>query len=275
MKFAKSMMKFMSFGSGSSGNSYYLSTGDTSILIDAGLTLRTLVRHFREVGIQSDELDAVFVTHDHADHIKSVGNLANDYGRMVYATQPVHEGINRNYCVTSKLTAEHIRYIEKGVTVEIGDMRITPFPVPHDSSDCVGYRVEAGGVTFCLITDVGEVTPELEAEVERANYLVLEANHDEDMLSMGPYPGYLKKRIRSGKGHLSNKEAAQLLCQKATPRLRHVWLCHLSEENNHPELARKTVETVLRSCGIIPGVDFQVDILKRKQPSELYELTPI
>ncbi len=269
------MMKFISFGSGSSGNSYLLSTGNTSILIDAGVSLRTLIRHFRAAGIEPSEIDAVFITHDHADHIKSVGNMANDYGRPVYATRLVHEGINRNYCVTSKLTPEHIRYIEKGTTLELGDMRITPFPVIHDSSDCVGYRVEADGITFCLITDVGQVTPEVEAEVERANYLVLEANHDEDMLSMGPYPGYLKKRIRSGKGHLSNKEAAQLLCQKATPRLRHVWLCHLSEENNHPELARKTVEAILRSCGIMPGTDFKVDILKRKQPSEVYELTSL
>ncbi len=268
------MMKFISLGSGSSGNSYYLSTGSTSILIDAGVALRTMVRQFRELGIDADSLDAVFITHDHADHIKSVGNLANDYGRTVYATRPVHEGINRNYCVSSKLTPDHTQYVEKGVTVTIGDMNITPFPVPHDSSDCVGYRIEAHGLTFCLITDVGKVTPEIEAEVERANYLVLEANHDEDMLSMGPYPGYLKARIRSGKGHLSNKEAAHLLCEKATPRLSHVWLCHLSEENNHPELARKTVETILRGYGIVPGVDFQLDILKRKQASEVYELSP-
>ena len=266
-------MKFISFGSGSSGNSYYLATESTSILIDAGVTFRMMVRHFREMGIDPLQINAVLVTRDHADHIKSVGNMANDYGRLVYATKPVHEGINRNYCVTSKLTNEHIRYIEPGVTLHIGDMNITPFSVPHDSSDCVGYRIESGDVTFCLITDVGHVTPELKSEVERANYLVLEANHDEDMLQMGPYPAYLKARIRSGKGHLSNKEAAQLICEKATPKLRHVWLCHLSEENNHPELARKTMETILRGYGIVPGVDFKVDILKRKQPSEIYELT--
>ena len=266
-------MKFISLGSGSSGNAYYLSSGNTHILIDAGVAIRTIVRHLKECHIDMGQIDAVFVTHDHADHIKSVGYLGNDYGRLVYATEPVHMGINRNYCVSNKLTPDHIRYIEKGVTIELGDLRIMPFSVPHDSSDCVGFRIEDGDVTFCLATDVGESTPEIEAEVARANYLVLEANHDEDMLMMGSYPAYLKKRIRSGRGHMSNKEAARLIAEHATPRLQHVWLCHLSEENNHPELARKTVEAVLKGYGIVAGVDFKLDILKRKQPSEVYELT--
>ena len=112
----------------------------------------------------------------------------------------------------------------------------------------------------------------MEQQVSKANYLVLEANHDEDMLMMGTYPAYLKGRIRGEKGHLCNKESAKLISEHATPILKHVWLCHLSEENNHPELARKTVEGLLRSFGIIPGVDFELDILKRKSPSDLYEL---
>ena len=267
------MMKFIALASGSSGTSYYLASESTAILIDAGIGVRTLKRHFKTFGLSLESLSAVFITHDHADHIKSVGNLANEYHRLIYATEPVHGGINRNYCVSPKLTAEHVRYVEKGKSVQIGDLCITPFEVPHDSSDCVGYRVVHDGVTFCLITDVGHITPELEEKVGQANYLVLEANHDEDMLMMGPYPAYLKERIRSGRGHLSNKESARLLAEHATPALRHAWLCHLSEENNHPELARKTVETVLRGYGIACGTDFKVDILKRKVPSEVFELT--
>ena len=136
------------------------------------------------------------------------------------------------------------------------------------------FRIEACGVVFCLITDAGHVTSVMEEQVAKANYLVLEANHDEDMLMMGTYPAYLKGRIRGDKGHLCNKESAKLIAEHATPILKHVWLCHLSEENNHPELARKTVEGLLRSFGIIPGVDFELDILKRKSPSDLYELKP-
>lgn len=266
------MLKFLSFGSGSSGNCYFLTTGNTSILIDAGISIKVLKRTLRTFDISIDQIDAVFVTHDHADHIKAVGNLANDYGKLVYSTEKVHAGINSNYCMTSKLTEEHIRIVEKDVPLQFGDMLITPFDVPHDSSDCVGYRVEADGVVFCLITDAGHVTSIMEEQVAKANYLVLEANHDEDMLMMGTYPAYLKGRIRGERGHLCNRESARLLAEHATPKLKHVWLCHLSEENNHPELARKTIEGLLRSFGIIPGVDFELDILKRRSPSDLYEL---
>lgn len=268
------MLKFLSIGSGSSGNCYYLTTGNTSILIDAGIGIRVLKRTLKSYDIEIDRIDAVFVTHDHADHIKAIGNLANDYGKSVYATERVHAGINCNYCMTSKLTEEHVRIIQKDVPLQFGDMVITPFDVPHDSSDCVGYQVNAGDVVFCLITDAGHVTSIMEEQVSKANYLVLEANHDEDMLMMGTYPAYLKGRIRGDRGHLCNKESARLIAEHATPVLKHVWLCHLSEENNHPELARKTVEGLLRSFGIIPGVDFELDILKRKSPSDLYELKP-
>ncbi len=266
------MLKFFSLGSGSSGNCYLLSTGQQSILIDAGLNMRTLKRTLQAFGFDLEKIDAVFVTHDHADHIKSVGNISNDLHIPIYTTQAIHMGINRNYCVTSKLTEDHVHYINKEETVQLGDFQITPFEVIHDSSDCVGYQVEANGITFVLITDAGTVTPILKERVSNANYLVLESNHDEDMLAMGPYPAYLKGRIRGGRGHLSNKLAAELLAENATEKLRHVWLCHLSEENNHPELARKTMSSTLRGYGIIDGVDFKITVLGRKTPSELYEL---
>ena len=266
------MLKFISLGSGSSGNSYLLKSDECCILIDAGINARTMKKHFKELGISLEEIDAIFVTHDHADHIKALGVFANDMKIPVHSTELVHRGINRNHCLSSKLCAEYVRFINKGEPVTIGDLQITPFEVPHDSSDCVGYTVVNNDVTFCLITDAGHVTPLIEQNVSNANYLVLESNHDEDMLMMGPYSAYLKGRIRSDKGHLSNKTAATLIAQHATLKLRHVWLCHLSEENNHPELARKTMESVLRNHGIIPGVDFNVEILKRKTHSEVYDL---
>lgn len=266
------MIKFLCLGSGSSGNSYLLCTETTSILIDAGLSIRGLKKQLKPYGFALEKIDAVFVTHDHADHIKAVGHLAEDMDKKIYATPLVLDGIGRNYCVTVKIKPEHKVEITKNIMVKIGDLEITPFEVPHDSSDCVGYRVEHQGVTFCLITDVGRVTPVIEEQIALSNYLVIESNHDEDMLAMGPYPSYLKGRIRSGRGHLSNKECAEALAHFATPELHHVWLCHLSEENNHPELARKTHDAVLRSYGLIPGVDFQIDILKRKVPSGFYDL---
>lgn len=267
------MLKFISLGSGSSGNCYFLWTEKGSILIDVGISIKLLKRHFQTFGLRWDELRAVLVTHDHADHVKSVGRIATEFSVPVYATPLVHDGIARNYCVSPHVKPEFRYPIEPDVPFTIGNFTVTAFTIPHDSSECVGFRVEACGVRFCLMTDVGHVTERVKAEVEAANYLVLESNHDHEMLMAGPYPAYLKGRIAGPTGHLSNHESAELLAGSSSPALRHVWLCHLSEENNHPELARKTVDAVLRSYGIIPGVDFQVDVLKRKVPSELYELT--
>ena len=267
-------MKFISLGSGSSGNCYLLQSGETSILLDAGISMRSLKKHLKDYDISlENDISAVFVTHDHADHIKSVGNIACDCGKVIYATRLVHEGIACNRCLKIQIPSNCVAYVEKGKTMEVGNFRITAFEVPHDSHDCVGYVVEADGVRFCLITDVGHVTDTIREQVGLANYLVLEANHDVNMLFMGKYSQYLKERISSDKGHLNNEQAALLLAEYATPQLRHVWLCHLSEENNHPVLARKTAEAVLRQHGIIPGVDFELDILKRKSPSEFYSLT--
>jgi len=267
-------MKFISLGSGSSGNCYLLQSGETSILLDAGISMRSLKKHLKDCGISLENgISAVFVTHDHADHIKSVGNIASDCGKVIYATKLVHEGIACNRCLKVQIPSACVAFVEKGKTMEVGNFRITAFDVPHDSHDCVGYVVEADGVRFCLITDVGHVTDTIREQVGLANYLVLEANHDVNMLFMGKYSQYLKDRISSDRGHLNNEQAARLLAEYATPQLRHVWLCHLSEENNHPVLARKTAEAVLRQHGIIPGVDFELDILKRKSPSEFYSLT--
>jgi len=250
-----------------------LQSGETSILLDAGISMRSLKKHLKDNGIILEhDVTAVFVTHDHADHIKSVGNIANDCGISIYATQLVHEGIACNRCLKIDVPTSCKAFVEKGKTLELGNFRIMPFDVPHDSRDCVGYVVEADGVRFCLITDIGHVTDTIREQVGLANYLVLESNHDVNMLLMGKYSPYLKERISSDRGHLNNEQAAMLLAEYATPRLRHVWLCHLSEENNHPELARKTAEAVLRQHGIIPGVDFGLDILKRKSPSKFYSL---
>lgn len=265
------MLKFFCLGSGSSGNSYYLWTEEGGILIDAGLSVKTIKRHFQNAELPIGHIKAVFVTHDHADHIKAVGRLAQEFELPIFATERVHEGIARNYCVSPRLRAEAKRFIEKDQPINIANMTVTAFDVPHDSNDCCGYRVESQGVRFCLITDVGHITERIKDEVSAANFLVLESNHDREMLMAGPYPAYLKGRISGPNGHLSNIEAAELLAGSSTPTLRHVWLCHLSEENNHPELARKTVETTLRSYGIICGADFNLDVLKRRMPSSIYD----
>jgi len=266
------MLNFISFGSGSSGNCYYLYTETESLLIDAGIGIRTLKKYFRDYGLSLSDIQNVLITHDHADHVKSVGSLSRDYGLPIYATHRVHVGIEKNYCVRCKVSPERLKLVEADNTFSLGEFLITPFHIPHDSFDNVGYRIVHNDVVFCLMTDVGTVTDEIKPFIGNANYLVIEANHDVEMLSNGPYPQHLKSRILGNTGHLSNKDCATALAENATERLKHVWLCHLSEENNHPELARKTVEQVLRSYGIVPGKDFELEVLKRKSPTGIYKL---
>lgn len=266
------MLKFISFGSGSSGNCYFLATPSDALLIDIGVGVRGLKKASRNYGVSLSQIHHVFVTHDHADHIKSVGSFSADYNVPVYATREVHEGINRNYCVTKKLAPEMTRFVEAGKMVTIGDFCVTPFSVPHDSSDNVGYFIEAGGTNICLITDAGHVTDEMRDYIQRARHLIIEANHDEEMVMGGPYPHFLKERILSGTGHLSNRNSAEAIVQNMNEHLQNVWLCHLSEENNHPELARKTVESILRDYGIIAGHDIQLEVLKRTTPTGPFEL---
>ena len=266
------MLKFISFGSGSSGNCYYLATETDALIIDIGVGLRGLRKNCKEYGVNLQKVHHVLVTHDHADHIKSVGSISADFSLPIYARREVHTGINRNYCVTKKVSKELACYVEKGQTITLGDFQVTPFGVPHDSTDNVGYYIEAGGTDFCLITDAGMVTDEMKPYITRAHHLVIEANHDEEMVMSGPYPQFLKERILSNTGHLSNRSCGEALAQNMSQDLKHVWLCHLSEENNHPELARKTVESVLRSYGIIAGADLQLEVLKRNSPTGPYEL---
>ena len=267
------MLKFISFGSGSSGNCYYLYTETEGLIIDIGVGIRTLKKQFRDFGLSLSSVHHVLITHDHADHIKSVGSISYEYHLPIYATRQVHEGIDRNYCVQRKLPADMKRYVVPGEPVQLGAFHVTPFSVPHDASENVGYQIEVGGVIFCIITDAGSITEEMCSFISQADYLVIEANHDLEMLRNGPYPDHLKVRIQSNTGHLSNSDCGVAIAENMKEGLKHVWLCHLSEENNHPELARKTVETVLREYGIIAGKDLQLEVLKRKTPTGVYELT--
>ena len=266
------MLRFISFGSGSSGNCYLLYTDTDALIIDAGVGIRTLKKHFRDYGLSMSKVRHVLITHDHADHIKCVGSMSHELQVPIYATKTVHSGIDRNYCVARKVDASLRRYVEPSVPFQIGDFTVTPFHVPHDSSDNVGYFIEADGVTFCLMTDVGHVTDEMASFIGRAQYLVIEANHDKEMLQHGPYPQFLKDRITNGTGHLNNELCGEAIDKNMGEHLCHVWLCHLSEENNHPELARKTVETVLRSYGLVVGKDFLLEVLKRTKPTGIFEL---
>ncbi|MDR0700131.1 MAG: MBL fold metallo-hydrolase [Tannerella sp.] len=261
---------FFSLASGSSGNCYYIGTLSYGILVDAGIGVRQIKKILKERDIGFEKILAILITHDHADHIKSVGYLGESLNIPVYATEAVHAGICRSRYVEEELIRSR-RVIEKEKPFMIRDFNIMAFDVPHDSSDNVGYSIVYGDQTFVIVTDVGHITDTVSKYVSGANHLVIEANYDEEMLSSGMYPNFLKERVSSMSGHLSNRDAAEFLAVNYSPKLKNIWLCHLSRDNNHPELAYKTVDLRLFQEGIRVGKDVSLVTLKRTNPSDVYE----
>ena len=262
---------FRCFASGSSGNCYYFGTRRQGILIDAGISARSIQKYLREMGLDFQNIMGVLVTHDHADHIRAVGTLGERVHLPIYSTALIHEGIDRNYGVREKLRTSR-RYFEKGKEWELFGMRINTFSIEHDSTECVGYCIDYLGQRFVIMTDCGSVNDEMEAYIRTANHLVIEANHDEHMLLNGPYPTYLKERILSPRGHQSNDTCGELLERNWHPDLRNVWLCHLSLENNDPQVAYNTVASYLEELDILPGTDIFLKALDRTTPSPVYVL---
>jgi phosphoribosyl 1,2-cyclic phosphodiesterase len=262
-------LRFQSFGSGSSGNCYFIGNASNGLLIDAGIGVRTIRKYLRNLGLDFENIWGVFVTHDHADHIKAVGLIGEKHRVPIYSTRKVHEGIQRSYCVTEKLYSSK-KYIEKGETIQVGEFKITAFPVSHDATDNVGYTIEYKEKRFTFATDLGYISEEVAAHLELADFMVLEANYDEQMLHQGPYPIYLKKRIAAETGHLSNDQTGFYLAQNYNERMKHIFLCHLSGENNMPEIAYTTVQNHLDEKQIIVGKDLNLVTLDRLNPSEIY-----
>jgi phosphoribosyl 1,2-cyclic phosphodiesterase len=262
---------FCCFASGSSGNCYYLGTRTRGILIDAGISARTIQKHLREMGLDFGNVRGVFVTHDHADHIRAVGTLGERVHLPIFTTLEIHEGIDRNYGVREKLRTSR-RYFEKGVPFEFAGMEINTFSINHDSTDCLGYVIKSCGQCFMIATDCGEPNPQMAAAIREANHIVIEANHDEQMLLNGPYPTYLKERILSPRGHQSNVTCGTLLAENFHDEIRNIFLCHLSQENNDPNVAFDTVNKCIADKGFVRGQDYFLRVLDRLTPSPVYTL---
>lgn len=262
---------FRCLASGSSGNCFYLGNHKQGILIDAGISARTIQKHLRSMGLDYANIMGVLITHDHADHIRAVGTLGERVHLPIFASRLIHEGINRNYGVQEKLRTSQ-RYYNVGEEWELMGMKINTFAVSHDSTQCVGYVIDYQGQRFMIATDCGEPNAEMEAYIRTANHIVIEANHDEQMLLNGPYPTYLKQRILSPKGHQSNGICGKLLADNYHEQMRNVFLCHLSHENNDPKVAMNTITEILLEEGIMPGADIFLTPLERLTPSPVYVL---
>ncbi len=244
------MLRFLSFGSGSSGNCYLLESSESSILIDAGVGYRKMKKYFVEYGVNMEKIAAIFLTHDHTDHISAVSSMSMYLKVPVYATEIVHHRVRTNYRIHVKLDKERVNIIEKYKPVGVGGFTLEAFDVPHDSADCSGYTVCYGDKRFVLITDCGRITDEVKRRALEADYLVIESNYDSHMLETGPYPMNLRNRISCPTGHLSNNETADFLNGNDFAELKQVFLCHLSENNNMPELVNAAISQALQTKNV-------------------------
>lgn len=245
-------MRFCSLFSSSSGNSTFIGSAKTGILIDAGVSAKRLKQALLSREIDPSELAGIFITHEHSDHIKGMRILASTYNIPVFATAGTMDFLEENGHVTSKFPFEIID--EKGV--EIGDIFVKAFKTPHDSVESCGYRISfPDGQAAAIATDTGCVTDKMRENMLGCNLVMLESNHDVGMLQNGPYPYYLKRRILSDVGHLSNECCAEFvksLVEKGTGR---IFLGHLSKENNFPDLALQTGLAALNEIGAVNGRD--------------------
>lgn len=266
--FSSNQYTFFCLSSGSCGNCYFFGNGDYGILIDVGIGVRTIRKRLQEHGYDFEHIRAILITHDHMDHIKSVGTLAHRHKIPVFATKEVHQAISVHRLIKYDIGASR-RTIEKGASFQIEDFRFTAFDVPHDSNDNSGYYIEFGNHKMTLATDIGQLTDEMIPYLLKAHHLIIESNYDEEMLRTGNYPYLLKQRITSGRGHISNRQTAEFLAQNYKNHLRNIWLCHLSHDNNSPELAYQTVERHLSKKGIIMGEQIQLHVLERNKLSPI------
>jgi len=241
----KRLMRFSVLASGSSGNACYVETKNAKILVDAGLSGREIERRLECVGRSAENLDAIVVTHEHLDHIKGAGVLARRYDLPVYINQKTLECSLKTL---GKLPLTEI--VQTGQTLTIKDIRVETFTKCHDAADPVGLVLSRNGIRIGVITDLGKSTRLVEDRLKGCQALIVEFNHDPDLLDNGPYPLYLKQRIKGNDGHLSNEQAGELIRAVSHNKLKKIVLAHVSEKNNHPDIAYRQATAVLRNCGL-------------------------
>lgn len=262
-------MRLCSIASGSSGNCIYAGTDDCHLLVDAGISGKRIEAGLNEIGLKTAEMDGILITHEHSDHIKSLGVVARKYGIPMYGTQGTIDWIRKRQAI-GKVDESLFRVIQPEVEFSIGDMRICPIPTSHDAAEPVAYVIRNQDKSMGVITDLGKYDEYIVDKLQGLDVLLLEANHDVHMLQAGRYPYPLKKRILGDKGHLSNELSGRLLGNLLHDHFKKVVLGHLSEENNYPQLAYETVRLeVTMGDNPYKGSDFPIVVAKRHEVSEL------
>lgn len=252
------MIKFCSLISGSSGNCTFISSGDTKLLIDCGMSGKNLEKLLSLIDVRPSDINAMLITHEHTDHVRGAGVVCRRYNIPIAATQKTHMAMD-----IGNISDENRILINPYEDFEIGNIGIKAFQIPHDAADPVGYSFFAENKKYTLATDMGKMSDSLLNEIKGSHSVILESNHDVEMLRIGPYPYPLKQRILGDFGHLSNEMAAQTALALVKSGTQNIMLGHLSENNNTPEIAQLETYNVLTQAGVKVGTDVSLCVARR------------
>ncbi len=260
-------LKFCSLFSGSSGNCQYIKTENTTILVDAGLSGKKIQQEIVNIGEDPKKVDAIFITHEHVDHIQGAGIMSRRLNVPIYANRKTWEAMGT---YIGDIKSENIKILDE--CAEVGDLSIMPFDISHDAAHPVGYNIFYKNKKISLVTDTGCTNDLIINSIMDSDLLLVESNHDEDMVLIGPYPWTLKRRVLGEFGHMSNDTAGSLISRVVRRGTEIVLLGHLSKENNFPQLAYKTVENILKENFIDVNPGICLEMTYRDKSSKVYEI---
>lgn len=259
-------MRVCNLASGSKGNCTYIESDNTKLLIDIGVTAKYVVDNLAELNVLPENIDAILITHEHSDHIKGVATFARKYNTRILCAEILKE------CLINQLPGCEDLIYTYSAEFEVGDLRVVPFPVSHDSVACFGYRVMDGDASVSVATDLGFCPESVFKIIKSSAVVFLEANYDPKMLFACKYPPFLKRRIMSNSGHLSNKDCANVAEKLAYSGTRQIVLSHISENSNTQFLAYTTVKSHLESKGIIVGQNIRLDVANQNCRGTIYKI---
>lgn len=260
-------MKLCSIASGSSGNCIFVGSEKTNLLVDAGISAKKIEQGLSNIDIKPDTIQGILVTHEHSDHVQGIGVMARRYHIPIYATYETIMALRRSSSL-GEVSDELFRYVEPDRSFMINDIHVEPFSISHDAANPVCYTMQVDGGKIGIATDLGKYDDYTISKLSGADLLMIEANHDINMLLVGKYPYYLKQRILGDRGHLSNESSAGLISKLISRKKQHFILAHLSKENNYEELAYETVLCELNRLGL-SSQQFTLSVAHRDVPSDM------
>ncbi len=262
-------IRFCSLSSGSSGNCQFLETKDSRILIDSGFSGVHIERLLASIDVEASTIDGIFITHEHTDHMKSAGVLSRRYNIPIFANKGTWQGMEEKKI--GKIKDENIKVFTTNKDFSFRDLGIKPFKIYHDAREPVGYSIYIRDKKLSFLTDTGMIDEDIKWNIKESDLLLIESNHDKKMLANGPYPYFLKERVRSNRGHLSNCDAGKILKDVLKGEREHILLGHLSRDNNIPGLAHNTVKSILEESGLRDS-DFNLYTTYKDRPTQIYNI---